>query len=124
MGQGLLAVGTPPKVTRSRIGRRPGKWRGHEQMAVELRTVASREKDPDKQWGQVAERAPEHLAQAIVSAIKKGEAVGFEHTEGVFEAISRKCPNQNRAPISPSTKEPYVLYDVWARFVSQSGEDA
>lgn len=115
---GLLEVGELPRMSRSRSGRRPGKWRGHEEMAHELRTLASRERDEERRWGKVAERANETKAQSIVSAIKKGEAVGFEHTaEGRFEAKSRKSPNQNQAPVNEKTGRARVLYDIWARYV-------
>lgn len=114
---GLLAVGELPKVTRNSKGRKPGKWKGHEDLAQELRVLASRERDPDKRWGMVAERHTDAKAQNIASAIKKGEAIGFEHTTaGHFEARSRKSRNQSRAPETKS-KQPVVLYDVWARYV-------
>lgn len=113
---GLLETGELPKMTRTQ-GRKPGKWRGHEDMAEELRVLASRQRDADKRWGKVAERENPTKAQAIVSAIKKGEAVGFAPTEkGSFDARSRKSRNQHRAPINKATGKPVVLYDVWARF--------
>lgn len=114
---GLLEVGEPPKLTRAH-GRRPGKWKGHEDLAQELRILTKREKDPNKRWGKVAERVNPTKAQAIVSAIKKGEAVGFEHTDGVFEALSRKSKNQNKAPVNGRSGKQLVLYDVWARFTA------
>lgn len=115
---GLLAVGELPKVTRTGTGRRPGKWRGHEEDAQELRQLQAGEQDPERCWGLLVRRVNENKAQSIVSAVKKGEAIGFEHTpEGCFEAVSRKSPDQGRAPVNPRTKEPFVLYDVWARYV-------
>jgi hypothetical protein len=95
MRMGLLEVGELPKVTRG-PGRRPGKWRGHEDSAEELKRLRSRQKNPEKAWGMVAARENATKAQAIVSAIKKGEAVGFEQTKG---------------------GRVRVLYDVWARYV-------
>lgn len=115
---GLLEVGELPKVTRAGGGRKRGKWRDHEEMAEELKVLAKRESEPDRRWGKVAARETPTKAQAIVSAIKKGEAVGFESTrEGRFEAKSRKSANQHRAPVHGPTGKPLVLYDVWARYV-------
>lgn len=112
---GLLEVGELPKVTRG-PGRKPGKWRGHEDTAEELRRLRSRQKNPDKAWGKVAERENATKAQAIVSAIKKGEAVGFETSaKGSFEAKSRKSPDQSGAPVARNGQVG-ILYDVWARF--------
>jgi hypothetical protein len=114
---GLTAVGELPPKSRGTSGRKPGRWRGHEDLAEELRVIARREQDPGKRWGRIDERVPEYTAQARVAMVKKGEAVGFEHTpEGRFEAESRKSKNQNRAPVNPQTGKPRVLYDVWARF--------
>jgi hypothetical protein len=113
---GLLEVGPVPKVTRTH-GRKRGKWRGHEHLAAELRILVKREKDPERAWGKVAERVNPTKAQAIVSAIKKGDAVGFEHTDGIFDALSRKSKNQRQAPTNKSTGVTLVLYDVWATFI-------
>src|SRR5580765_6615487 len=114
---GLLEVGELPKMTRTH-GRAPtGKWRGHENLAEELKLLAKRENNPERRWGKLAERLTPTKAQDIALAIKKGESPGFEHVDGVFEAKARKSKNQNRAPVNTRTGKTVVLYDVWARFV-------
>lgn len=114
---GLLAVGELPPMSRSRTGRKPGKWRGHEYLADELRTLADKESDPERRWGKIEKEVPEYKAQALVGSIKKGRVLGFEHSaNGWFEAKSRKSDDQTGAEIHPKTGKPRVLYDVWARY--------
>lgn len=114
---GLLEVGELPKVTRG-PGRKPGKWRGNEDSAAELKTLAKRQKNPEKRWGKVTERENATKAQAIVSAINKGEAVGFEKTtSGSYEAKSRKSKDQTPPPGRNGKKPNGILYDVWARYL-------
>lgn len=108
----LLEIGPLPQTQRA-TGRKPGIWRGHEEDAQQLRTLAQRHPG---QWGKVLEGATSARAQQIASAIKKGRAYDFKPDEtGKFVAHARKS-----AVTLDSGK---TAYDVWARFVPAGQEE-
>lgn len=116
----LLRVGQPPKTTRG-VGRKPGIWAGHGQDAEELRKLADRH---PTEWGVVLGRVNASKAQSVASAIKTGKAADFKPDfNGHFEAISRKSEDQANPPKNRKG-QPYVLFDVWARYIKTDEKSA
>lgn len=114
---GLLKVGELPPLTRSR-GRKPGKWRGHEKEAQELRDLA---KLAPGNYGLVLTGVVTSKAQAVARSIKRGEAFDFPaDSTGHYEAFARKSPSQDAAPYDDKTGKTRTLFDVWARYVPSS----
>lgn len=110
----LLRVGEIPKPQRG-TGRKTGTFRGHEEDAEELRTLAARH---PSEGGVVLGKVSASRAQQVASAIKKGTTADFKHDEnGYFIAQARKSPDQSGAGTNKDGKA-LVLYDVWAQYIA------
>lgn len=117
---GLLEIGALPKTQRG-TGRKPGTWRGHEEEAQELRTLAQRHPD---QWGKVLEKVSASRAQQVASAIKNGTAADFKpDAGGSFTAHARKSPDQSGAATNRKG-ETITPYDVWAKYEMNNSQQA